>query len=252
MKPMGLVLLAVLAAGILALRLRRRYPGGWHYALSPRYAAQRRDLDTARSELNKIHRTVERELAAARSGVEDAERARADRISRARTHLNWLREPGRGRQRSSVGGVLRLYEHVLVVEADGADLDYPLHEVSVIDEYSGKTGHVYISLPGGRRQMVSVPIDEETPETELRRFVVAVFNAVAEEKVARVERQELVPQAEAELSEALADTAGREQAAERLAAVKARQKSDKRIPRARRELDAAFDRWEQLTGHRPQ
>ncbi|MFJ9461020.1 hypothetical protein ACIRST_38870 [Kitasatospora sp. NPDC101447] len=138
-----------------------------------------------------------------------------------------------------------------MAQVDGRDTDYPLHEISIMDEYSGKTGHVYISLPDRRRQMLSVPLDDETPETELRRFVVAVFNAAADEKAAQAERQALVPKAEAKLRQTTADTADREQAEEQLAVLKARQKSDTRIPRARRDLDAAFDRWEQLTGRRP-
>ncbi|MQS16508.1 hypothetical protein F7Q99_31030 [Streptomyces kaniharaensis] len=89
-----------------------------------------------------------------------------------------------------------MYEHVLVVEVDGRDFECPLHEVSVRDEYSDGSGHVYVALPDGRRQMVSISL-EETPEAEVRRFVVAVFNAAADEKMARLERQALVPQAEA-------------------------------------------------------
>ncbi|MGW2255162.1 hypothetical protein ACWCXH_33995 [Kitasatospora sp. NPDC001660] len=245
------MVLAALVVGGVAVWLRQRYPGGWRYALSTEYAGQRRDLDTARGKLHELHREADRALAAARAGVEAAEHARLSRIAQAEARLARLRSPGRGMLRPSAGSVLWLYEHVLVVEVDGRDVECPLHEVSVRDEYSDGSGHVYVALPDGRRQMVSVSL-EETPEAEVRRFVVAVFNAAADEKMARLERRALVPQAEAELREAKADTAGQEQARDRLAKVKARQKSDKRIPRARQELDAAFDRWEQLTGHRPQ
>ncbi|MFF7585882.1 hypothetical protein ACFZCK_00125 [Kitasatospora purpeofusca] len=78
-----------------------------------------------------------------------------------------------------------------------------------------------------------------------------VFNAVADAKVSRAERLARVPQAEAELDAAIADTTAQEQAGDRLSDVLARQKSDARFPRARHELDAARDRWDQLTGRRP-
>ncbi|MET8543846.1 hypothetical protein ABZW03_24825 [Kitasatospora sp. NPDC004799] len=243
--------LAVLVVGGAALWLRQRYPGGWRYALSTEYAGQRRDLDNARSKLHRLRRTAARELVAARAGVGAAEQAHRSRIAQAEARLARLRSPGRGMLQSSIGNVLRLYEHVLVVEVDGLDVECPLHKVSVRDEYSGRVGHVYVALPDGRQQVVSVSL-EETEEAEVRRFVVAVFNAAVAEKVARVERRALIPQAEAELREAKADTAGQERAKERLDEVKTRQKSDTRIPRARQELDAEFDRWEQLTGHRPQ
>ncbi|SOB88662.1 hypothetical protein [Streptomyces sp. 1331.2] len=251
MASVGWMVLAALVVGGVAVWLRQRYPGGWRYALSTEYAGQRRDLDAARGRLRELRREAERALAAARAGVDAAERARRSRIAQAETHLARLRSPGRGMLRSSVGRVLWLYEHVLVVEVDGREIECPLPEVSVRDEYSDGIGHVYVALPDGRREMVSVSL-EEVPEAEVRRFVVEVFNASADEKIARAERQARVPQAEAELRAAEADTAGQDRARDRMAEVEAGQKSDKRIPRARQELDAAFDRWEQLTGHRPQ
>lgn len=129
------------------------------------------------------------------------------------------------------------------VTTEGRSVEYPLHEVSVRDEYSRKAGHIYMALPTGRQQMVTVPL-EETAEAEVRKFVVEVFNAAADAKVSRVEREALVPQAEAELRDAIADTIDQEQARLRLSEVMAGQKSDVRVPRARRELDAARDRWQ--------
>ncbi|MFE4362375.1 hypothetical protein [Kitasatospora sp. NPDC056800] len=78
-----------------------------------------------------------------------------------------------------------------------------------------------------------------------------MFNAAADAKAATAECQALVPRAEADLREAVEDTAEQEEARRRLADVLARQKADTRIPGARRELDEARDRWQRLTGRRP-
>ncbi|MBV6700210.1 hypothetical protein KV557_24415 [Kitasatospora aureofaciens] len=250
---MGWILVVVLVVAGAVVWLMLRYPGGWRYAFSAEYAEQRRDLDAARGKLRVLQREAGRERDMARSDVEAAERAHHDRVNQAQAHLAWLRAPGRGVLRSSLGDSLRLYDHALEVTVDGRTVEYPLHEVSVRDEYSRKAGHVYVALPTGRQQMVTVSL-EETPEAEaeVRKFVVEVFNAAADAKVSKAERQALVPQAEAELRNAIADTDDQEQARRRLAEVVARQKSDARIPGARRELDAARDRWQQLTGRRPE
>ncbi|MET8704700.1 hypothetical protein ABZW10_38460 [Kitasatospora sp. NPDC004723] len=247
---MGWILMIVLGAGIAAVWVMLRYPGGWRYAFSPDYTEQRQDLDAARGKLRGLERAAGRERDAVWAEVGAAERAHRDRVSQARARLAWLKDPGRGVLKSSLGDILRLYEHALGVTVDGCTVEHPLHEVSVLDDYSGKDGHVYVALPNGRRQMVTVSL-EETPESEVRKFVVEAFNAVADAKVSRAERLGLVPRAEAELKDALADTTAQEQARERLSEVLSRQKSDVRIPRARHELDAAQDRWEQLTGRRP-
>ncbi|MFJ2189866.1 hypothetical protein ACIOJE_18300 [Kitasatospora sp. NPDC087861] len=251
MGTVGWVVVIVLVVAGAVVWLMLRYPGGWRYAFSTQYAANRRDLDAARGKLRGLQHEAGRERATARSGVEAAERAHQDRVNQARAHLAWLRAPGRGVLRSSLGEHLRLYDHALEMTVDGRTVECPLHEVSIRDEYSRTAGHVYVVLPTGRQQMVIVS-PEETPEAEVRKFVVAVFNAAADAKVSKAERQALVPQAEAELRDAIADTAAQEQARRRLAEVEARQKSDARIPRARQELDAARDRWQQLTGRRPE
>ncbi|KJY26855.1 hypothetical protein [Streptomyces sp. NRRL S-495] len=115
--------------------------------------------------------------------------------------------------KSSLGDSLRLYEHALGVTVDGRTVEHPLPEVSVLDDCSGKDGHIYVALPDGRRQMVTVSL-EETPESEVRKFVIEVFNAVADAKVSRAERPARVPEAEAEAepNDAIADTAAHEEA----------------------------------------
>ncbi|MEU6973815.1 hypothetical protein AB0A71_40035 [Kitasatospora aureofaciens] len=245
-----MVIGALVVAGVMSWRMQR-YPGGWRYAFALQYVAERRDLDAARRALRGLRDQAARERETASGSVELAELAHQGRIDAARARLVALKNPGTGLLRDSVGG-LWLYEHVLEARADGRAAQYPLHQVSIRDEYSPKVGHVYLALPAGRQQMVSVALDEATSETEVRAFVVKVANAAADAKAAKAERLAKIPQAEAELRKVTADTSGPEQARQRLADLTARQKSDARIPRARRELDAARDRWEKLTGHRPQ
>lgn len=250
MGPVGWIVVVVLAIAAGVLWLMLRYPGGWRYAFTAEYADNRRDLDAARGRLRALEREAGRERDRARAEIAAAEQAHQERVDRARERLDRLRSPARGDLRSSLGDGLRLYDQALEVTAQGRTAEYPLHEVSLRDEYSREEGHVYVSLPTGRQQTVTVSL-EETAEAEVRRFVVEVFNAVADAKAAAVERRALVPLAEAELREAEADTASREEARRQLAELLARQKADTRIPRARRELDAERDRWQRLTGSRP-
>ncbi|MEU1283414.1 hypothetical protein [Kitasatospora sp. NPDC005856] len=250
MGPVGWIVVVVLAVATGVLWLMLRYPGGWRYAFTAEYADNRRDLDAARGRLRALEHEARRERDRARSGITAAEQAHQDRVGRAREHLDRLRSPARGDLRSSLGDGLRLYDRALEVTTQGRTAEYPLHEVSLRDEYSREEGHVYVSLPTGRQQMVTVPL-EETPQAEVRKFVVEVFNAVTDAKAAAVERLALVPRAEADVREAEADTAGQEEARRELAELLARQESDTRIPQARRELDAERDRWQRLTGSRP-
>jgi hypothetical protein len=247
----GWILVAALAAVAGVVWLRRRYPGGWRYAFAEQYSKEPHDLDSARSALRGLEREADREREAARAAVQAAERTHQENVRLARARLTLLREPGRGLLRSSVASNLWLYDNVLHGMADGRSAEYPVEEVSIRDEYSRTSAHTYLAQPTGRQQMVSVALDEATPEAEVRAFVITVFNACADAKVARAERLAQIPLAEAELREAMADTAGPEQARRRLAEVADRQGTDTRIPQARKELDAAFERWEQLTGRRP-
>ncbi|MGW3071553.1 hypothetical protein [Kitasatospora sp. NPDC001132] len=250
MGPVGWIAVIVLALAAAVVWLMLRYPGGWRYAFTAQYAENRSDLDAARAKLRTLEREARRERDRARADVTAAEQAQRERVDRARAHLDRLRSPGRGELRSSLGDGLRLYDHALEVTAEGRTAEYPLHEVSVRDDYSDEQGHVYVALPTGRQAIVTVAL-EKTPEAEVRKFVVEVFNAGADAKASAVERQALVPEAEAELRDALADTAGQEEARQRLTELLARQKADPRIPQARLELEAAKDRWQQLTGSRP-
>ncbi|KOV31000.1 hypothetical protein ADK60_15880 [Streptomyces sp. XY431] len=220
---MGWILLIVLVVGGTVLGVMLRCPGGRRYAFGPDCTGQRQDLDAARGRLRcleraagfvvwsarraswsgargglrGLERAAGRERDAARAEVEAAKRARRDRVGRARAHLARPKDLGRGVSKSSLGDSLRLYEHALGVRVDGRTVEDPLSEVSVLDDCSGKDARIDVALPDGRRQMVTVS-PEETPESEVRKFVIEVFNAVADAKVSRAERPARVPEVEAE------------------------------------------------------
>ncbi|MFB6888921.1 hypothetical protein ACFCX4_06350 [Kitasatospora sp. NPDC056327] len=118
------------------------------------------------------------------------------------------------------------------------------------DRYSLTDAFLYLTPPDGRRELVTLPLTE-IPEATVRAFVVHIHNAIADAGPAGKRRRALIPAAEAELKRTLADTTGRRRAERELRQVTDRAKNDVRIPRARRELEAAYDRWHQLTGHRP-
>ncbi|MFD9060854.1 hypothetical protein ACFVZ3_04975 [Kitasatospora purpeofusca] len=62
--------------------------------------------------------------------------------------------------KSSLGDSLRLYENALGVTVDGRTVEHPLSEVSILDDHSGQDCHIYVALPNGRRQMVTVSLEE--------------------------------------------------------------------------------------------
>ncbi|MFK0190944.1 hypothetical protein [Kitasatospora sp. NPDC090308] len=250
MQAWGWTLLLVLVAvAALVLRQLRRYPGGWRFAFSAEYGAARSDLDRARGELSGLERSARQELSGAQGAVKAAVAAHGRRVRDAEEQVAYLRDPGRGGYRAELGD-LCLYEHVLVVSTYEYSGDLPLHETAVRSEHTPRASHLYVIGPDGRQHLVTYPA-AETPEGHVRQFVVDVHNAIAEAKSFRRDRPAQLREARAELRRATNDTAEQEAARRRLEEVTARQGGDLRIPAARQSRDAAYDRWQQLTGHRP-
>ena len=245
-----IVVAMVVLGGALVVRMGH-YPGHLRYSFGLKHHARRRDLRAAREKLRRLEQTVEQERDGARSAVTTAAYNHGHRVREAEGRLARLREPGRGTQRGELAGRLRLYDNVLEVMTEQRITTHQLTGISIRDEYSRSAGHVYLTLPKAFQQLLTFSL-KETPEAEVRAFVVEVSNAIADAKVARAKRKALIPQAEADLQLAIADTSGQKQAEQRLGEVTARLKGDPRIPQARRELEAARDRWQQLTGQRPQ
>ncbi|WP_030274326.1 hypothetical protein [Streptomyces sp. NRRL B-24484] len=257
-----IVLAMLVLGGWLVLRIGK-YPGNWRFSFSPRpeYRKHRRDLKAAREKLRRLEHAAGQERDSARTAMEAAVSSHGRRVREAELRLSRLRDPGQGALRSELAGTLRLYDHVLQVTAEGRTTSHPLNGISIRDEYSHSFGHVYLTLPDGLQQLLTFSLKKtpeadispmETPEAEVRAFVVDVHNAIAKAKAAKAQRKALIPQAEADLQLAIADTNGQQQAQQKLEEVTTRLKKDTRIPQARRELDAARDRWQQLTGHRPE
>ncbi|GAA4831998.1 hypothetical protein [Kitasatospora terrestris] len=249
MRYAGLIVLIALVAAAAIGRRLLRYPGQWRHAFGGEYDEHRRDLDSARDRLASLQRDAKREHRTAASGVDAAASAYRRRVRDAEARLAALRDPGRGNPRGELGA-LRLHQYTLQVTTGGRTGEYPLDELSIRPDPAGAETHVHLILPKGRQQVLPFP-REDYPEAAVRAFVADVHDAVAAAKRAKAERETLVPEAEAELAEALADTAGQQHAKRHLADVEARHEADPRIPEARRELDAARDRWHHLTGRRP-
>ncbi|WP_354644561.1 hypothetical protein [Kitasatospora camelliae] len=243
-----ILVIALAAAGTVGWRLYR-YPGGWRYAFAREHTAARRDLDAARGALRGLERSAKRELSGARAAVEAATAAHRRRVRAAEEHLAHLRDPGRGGLRDELPG-LSLYEHVLAVKSDDWQGDLPLDRIAVRSDHTAKAGHIYLIAPDGHQHLLTYPT-ETTDEESVRAFVVDVHNAIAQAKAFQRDRPARIRRAEADLLRVRDDTAVREQAELHLDEVTARQNADPRIPKARRSLDAAHDRWENLTGHRP-
>ncbi|MFY4722793.1 hypothetical protein [Streptomyces sp. LaBMicrA B280] len=249
MSAWGWVLLLALAAAAAVGRQLYLYPGGWRFAFAPEYGAARRDLDRARSALGGLERTARKELAGARGAVDTAAAAHRRRVRDAEERVARLSDPGRGGYRDELG-TLSLYEHVLVVSTDDFSGDLPLHEIAVRSDHTSTAGHLYLVGPDGRQHLVTYAT-ADVAEEQVRTFVVDVHNAIAAAKSFQRDRPARLRQAKADLHQAANDTSAQQDAQLRLEEVTARQSGDLRIPAARKDLAAAHDRWQELTGHRP-
>lgn len=242
-------IVVVLAIAAAAGSRMRRYPGTWRHAFDPRYSQDRENLRTARAKLRRAEKTVAAEHDRARSAVDSAAQQHRARVKEAEQHLAGLRDPGRGALLSSLGDQLDLYEHALRVTTGSLANTHSLLGLALDDQYSRKEAFIYLTA-GTRKDLLTLSL-EETPEAEVRAFVVQVHNSIAAAGPALKERQALIPRARAELARVTADTGGHREAERNLSQVTAELKKDPRVPRARRDLDSAHDRWEELTGRRP-
>ncbi|MET9396061.1 hypothetical protein [Kitasatospora sp. NPDC002965] len=243
--------LLALAAALTTAWWRRQYPGTWRHAFDPRHHQDREHLRTARHNLRRAEQEVAAEQERVRSSADTAAREHDNRIRQAEQRLAALRAPGTGPLLHSLGERLDLYEQVLRVNTDPlTSTDHPLLGLKVDDRYSLIEGFLYLTPPDGRRELLTLPLTE-IPEADVRAFVVHIHNAIADAGSASERRRALIPAAEADLKHTIADTTDRRRAEQNLRQVTDRAKNDLRIPRARRELEAAHDRWHQLTGHRP-
>lgn len=239
-----LVLLAVAAAAFTGWRLWR-YPGGWAYAFSREHTGPREDLGRARRQAHALDRASKRERRTAHTGLRREEVRHRERVRTVERRIATLRRPGRGSMITQLGGVT-LYEHSVVV--DGREV--PLADVTVRLEHARHQHVLHLTQPGGRVR-VQCYSRSQHDEDAVRRLAAQVENAVTDETAFRIRTAAQLEQAEQELIQARADTAAQDQARVRITEVEERQRRDTRRQAAHKELEAARDRWHDLTGKRP-
>ncbi|MFJ5927649.1 hypothetical protein ACIQF6_34145 [Kitasatospora sp. NPDC092948] len=238
--------LAVLAIVAAVAWRRSLYPGTWQHTFDPRYSRERQKLSTARENLRRAEQNMTAQQEQARSAAADATREHQARVRKAELHLAALNDPDfNGPLLHSLGDRLDLYERALRV---GTGATHPLLGLTIDDQYSPTEAYIYLTPLDGRRELLTLAL-EETPEADVRAFVVHVHNAIADAGAANQRIRALIPKAKAELERVTADTGGRLQAEQKVQQVTAQ--LNLRVLQARREADAACGRWQQLTGERP-
>ncbi|SEG85321.1 hypothetical protein SAMN05216223_11636 [Actinacidiphila yanglinensis] len=239
-----MVVLAVAAAIYVGWR-RSRYPGGWAYAFSPDHADARDDLDSARQRAGALERASRKEARAAQWQLHRERSRHRERVRVIERRIASLRRPGRGGMVASLGEVT-LHEHSVV--ADGREI--PLAGLTVRLDHAQQQHFLYLTKPDGWSSIQKF-VRTEHDEESVRRFAVQLENAVAEENAFRIRAAAQLEQAEDDLAEARGDTGAQDEARTRIAEVAERHRRDTRRGEADKELQAACDRWQQLTGRRP-
>ncbi len=247
MEALGWTLVVLVCCAAAVGWQLHRYPGGWAYAFGAMYAPDRKELSSARLTVRTIRREHGQEQSAAEGQLREAERRQNRQITGADRRLKQLRDPGPGQLRETMG-TMTLFQRKLRV----SKAEVPLDGLRVRFELGRRnTCYIHVTLPDGHERSASFPGDQ-FEEEDVRGFSRRITNAVADENRACVEREQQIAEAEADRSRAVADTAAQEAARERLEQVKERHRKEGRLSAARAELDQALDRWQDLTGHRPQ
>lgn len=239
-----LVLLAV-GGGAYTLWRLYSYPGGWAYAFHPRHAADRNDLDKARWPARDLARERKKELAAAHTGIERADRRHRAVVRSIEREIHHLRHPGRGQEVAELGG-LTLHQHAVIKD----DREIPLQGLAIHLEHAQQQDFIHLTPTDGDPCHTSY-LHAEHDADDVRRFAVQLENAVAEERSHRARTDKLITQKQGELARSRADTSLHDEARAHLTEVTSRQRQDPRPHAAQSELNAAHDRWHKLTGKRP-
>ncbi|MGW6521741.1 hypothetical protein [Streptomyces sp. NPDC054962] len=244
----GLILVSLLVTGVVwAGRRMHRYPGGREYAFGPRHEADRRRLDSCRDAVRSLRSATLRGLKEAQDRVTEADQAYEQRIGELEQAWQHLQENlGRGEYRNTTLGAMSLYEHMVVFKGQ----DVPLKGLSVEVKRGESHYYLYLTVPKGYQDFETFA-HAEYAEHEVFSFESAIRNAVIGEEEACAERAASIRTVEAQLAAARADTGPKLSARQHLEAVRAQQDNDEKLSRALTELDAALDRWQELTGHRP-
>ncbi|MFF1909132.1 hypothetical protein [Kitasatospora sp. NPDC058218] len=116
------------------------------------------------------------EQGTARAAATDAAHEHQARVRKAELLLAALRAPSHGALLHSLGDHLELYEHALRVRPDTT---HPLLGLKIDDQHSPTEAYIHPTPPAGRRELLTVAL-RDTPEADVRVFVVQVHNAIAD------------------------------------------------------------------------
>ncbi|MER5932994.1 hypothetical protein [Streptomyces sp. NPDC002054] len=189
---------------------------------------------------------VRKEKTAAQEAVRAARLAYESTVSSLEAERKELRAtPERGALKEKFGA-LALHEHALVI--NGKEL--PLDRLDVSLEPRDDTVYLRVKTPTPELEYVPFPAGEYS-EDSVRGFEVRLTNAVGVEHRFLERRAARVPEVEAALAVARADTADRDEAENHLRAVIARQDGDEQLAAATADWEAARAEWQKLTGYRP-
>ena len=245
MDLVRLLVAVIVAAAVYGGWRVYRYPGGWAYAFSRSHAGDRADLDGARRAARELDRAARRERRDAHRQLQRERTRHRGRERDVERRIAELRRPGPGTMIGQFGGMTL---HERSVTLDGRQI--PLADMKIRVEHKKHQHVLHLTESGGRVRVRRYARDDHD-EDSVRRFAARLEEAVADANAARVRSAALLQQAEEDLAHIRADTRAQDEAQARIAEVEERQRRDTRRQAAQKQLDAARDRWKELTGRRP-
>ncbi|MEU1320770.1 hypothetical protein [Streptomyces tibetensis] len=183
MSTVRLVVVVVVVAGLWVLWRRHRYPGGWVFAFSSLYAADRQGLAAARDRARDAARSAAQAESAALAALTSAQADHERELRRLEQQVAGLRDPGTGGRLAGLGELV-LFEHVLVVKSATASRSIELAGLSVRFETGRKNHSVYLTEATGQVYRARYPHvapatddQQQYDEDAVRDFAVAIENA---------------------------------------------------------------------------
>ncbi|MGW9238721.1 hypothetical protein ACWGRL_08335 [[Kitasatospora] papulosa] len=254
---MRALLLIALAAAAWAAWHWSRFPGKWDHAFSTRYASDRASLVAGRRSLREVNKEAARAENSARKRAGAEEAKYWQEIQELENEIAGLLRPGLGSHVRGPIGDLTLYKHAVKKTGENP-VDIPLAGLTATFR-SDPTYMIDLTLPGSRTHRTKYPRrrepgDEATPfftAEQLSDFTLEIMNAAADESNFRACRDARLPRARKELEAAQNNSAARDEALQTLQDVCAWQKSNPRRKEALANLEEKRRQWQQLTGKMP-
>lgn len=263
METVRVMLLVLLCGGAGAAWWRSRFPGGWAYAFSTGYARDRADLAGARRALREVDKDAGQAEATVREQLRLERAKHGQRVAELEQKVAHLQEPGLGTHLKQFGE-LTLHEHAVVaVPSNGRPVPViPLAGLHVRVESGERIHSLYLTHPEAGVHRATYPYrpapsadaaqsTQLFDEEQVRDFEVEIQNAAVIENRFRSNLAAQLDQVREELAEARQDTGQLDAARQRLAEMIDRNHNNPRRKEALAELEAARDRWQNLTQRRP-